>query len=156
MINRVNWLPNWIAAMLHLKLSPHFRRERPSDQQTSDASAPVRAAAGNPAGPLSRFHVLVATSLASGLVGGLAPAVFSPQIQQVFQTAEVARDSERLQKLEAGLNAKVDAVEATARANGELAPQLDVLEKRLAKLEQAKVDMNPTSAIKKPAAKLKP
>ena len=116
--------------MLKLNLTRTFESKSPADRLRSLALFP-----GSGIGALSRFHVFFATSLATGLLGGLAPAALWPQLHQVLETADRSAPASPV------------ALNDALQANAALTLHIDSLEKRLAKIEQTGADMNPTGAI---------
>ena len=103
------------------------------------------------AGPSGR-GLLIAGSLAAGVVGGLVPGILRAHVHALADAASVSRTDDRFQKLKSVRPQDCKSLRAAAQANAALQPRMDMLEKRLAKVEKASVDANATGPSLPPLA----
>ena len=133
--------------MLGLNVISGFRRESLPSLRESLASAWGRCAAAAPLRVLQGRGLFLAASLGAGLIGGLAPAALSARLHPPVDTAAVSHAVDKIQKLEAEQIADAAVVRTIAQANSAMQARLDMLEKRLAKVERGNFDANSTGAI---------
>ena len=131
--------------MFGLNVISDFRKEfKPSPRE---ALASVLGALAARFGGWSGRGLFVAASLGAGLIGGLVLALLSAHLHPLADAASLSRALDKLQKLESEQNADAEVVRTIAQANAALQARLDTLEKRVAKVERASLDTNPTGAV---------
>lgn len=132
--------------MLGLNLTSDLPKE--SKPSLRDALSGLGALAARFGG--SGRGLFLAASLAAGVIGGLVPTALRTHLHPPADAAALSRAVDELQKLEAEQAADAQTVHTAAQANAALQARLDTLEKRLAKVERANVDTNPTGAVTSP------
>jgi hypothetical protein len=133
--------------MFGLNVTSDFRKElRPSLREALASTAAMGAGLAARFGGSGR-GLFLAASLGAGVVGGLVPALLSAHLHPLADAASLSRAVDKLQKLESEQTADAEVVRTIVQANAALQVRLDTLEKRLAKVERANLDTNPTGAV---------
>ena len=129
--------------MFGLNLTSDFHKEsKPSLRESLASAWGLGGAVATRLVGSSGRGVFLAAALGAGLMGGLVPHVLGTHSRSLA--------AEKLQKLESEQTADAQAVGMVAQANATLQARLDTLEKRLAKVERANLDTNPTGAVASP------
>lgn len=133
--------------MFGLNVTSDLRKEfRPSLREALASAVVMGAALAVRYGGSGR-GLFLAASLGAGVIGGLVPALLSAHLHPLAEAASHSRAVDKLQKLESEQTADAEAVRAIVEANAALQARLDTLEKRVAKVERANLDTNPTGAV---------
>ncbi len=94
--------------------------------------------------------LILAAALCAGVIGGLVPTVLKAALHRSADAASLSRTVDKVEKLESEQTADAATVGSIAQANALLQARVDTLEKRLAKVEKANLDMTPSGAIASP------